>query len=439
MQQPTDEAKVSSAQDQLIPSVPYRGYILFIAMLVGALTVFDRRILSMLIKPIRAEFNLNDSQLGLLMGVAFAVMYCIACIPAARLADRWSRRNVVALSVGAWSLMTLVCGVVQNFPQLFLARMGVGVGEAGGGAPMQAMISDNFPPKQRGTAFSVYVIGTSLGLGAGTAFGGWALEAFDWRWAFILAALPGLILAPLFWLTMPNSQAGLADGVSAKFDQRPLLETIRLLLSIRTIPLMLAAATLSAMIGMGLIDWMPEFFGRSHGLSSSEIGLKLGFFMATGSVVGHILGGPLADFQTRRNVRWHLLTPAILSLVGAGFAALAYTGTPEMAFPLLGLQVLLSGMFAAPMMLMMTSLAPVWARATSAALSMITLNLVGLGLGPWFVGMMSDVLRPAYGEDSLRIAMLCMLGLAIPVSFLFYLASRHYRADLETARALMNR
>lgn len=427
-------AEPATLKESELPSLPYRGYILFMTMLVGALSVFDKRILSMLITPIRHEFDLNDRQLGLLMGMAFAVVYVFACIPAARLADRWSRRNVVALAVAAWSIMTAVCGLAQSFWQLFLARIGVGLGEAGGSAPIQALISDNFPQRQRGTALSIYLIGSSIGIGAGTAFGGWALEAFDWRWAFFLAGLPGLIVAPLFFLTIPNSRAGLADGVTRSFDQRPFLETLKVLLSIRTIPLMLSAATLNSLLAMGLNDWVPQLLERSHQLAPLEFGAKLGIAMSLGSIIGHIVGGPLADFQSRRDYRWHLWQPAITCILGACLAAVAYTGPAAWVYPLIGLQLMLSGLFAAPMILILTTLAPVWARATSAALAMFTINLVGLGMGPWLIGTLSDILRPAFGEESLRMAMLCALVLAIPVAILFLLASRHYRADLEAAR-----
>ena len=428
---PTASTGLGEAQ---IPSAPYRGYILLMCLIVGALSTFDKRILSMLITPIRKEFDLDDAQLGLLMGMAFAIMYLVACIPAARLADRWSRRNVVALSVATWSAMTLACGMAANFWQLFAARIGVGMGEAGAAPAMQALISDNFPQKQRGTAFSVYLLGPAIGIGLGTWFGGWALVHYDWRWAFILAGLPGLIVAPLFWLTIRNSRAGTSDGAGQDIEQRSLAETLKILLSIRTIPLMLCGVMASALVSMGVTDWLPQFLERSHGVGPAEFGAKLGLSMALGSVIGHIVGGPLADFQARRDPRWHLWQPAILALIGAGLGAISYTGPLNQVYVLAGVQLMLSGLFAAPLLHIVTTLAPVGARATSAALAMISVSLVGLGFGPWMIGVLSHYLQPTYGEESLRMAMLCTLLLAIPVAIFFVLASRHYRADLETAR-----
>lgn len=431
----TADGVAGKVDQQTLPGSAYRAYILSMAMAVGALSVFDKRILTMLITPIRNEFDLSDQQLGLLMGVAFAVIYTLACIPVARLADRWSRRNVVALSVVIWSGFTMFCGLAQNFVQLFVARLGVGLGEAGGSAPMQALISDNVPQSKRGAAFSFYLIGSSIGIGAGIAFGGWALEAFDWRMAFIIAGLPGLILGPLFYLTIPNSRAGLADGVTKVVEPPALGPTIRTLLSIRTIPFMLAAATLNSLLAMGLTDWLPQLLERSHGLKPVDFGVRLGIALSLGSIIGHIVGGPIADWQGRHEPRWLLWQPGLLALVGAGVAALAYTGPVHWVFPLVGLQLLLSGMFAAPMIFMLTTLAPVWARATSAALAMFIINLVGLGMGPWLIGAVSDALRPTFGEESLRMAMLSCLLLVIPVSLLFLAASRHYRHDLVVAAA----
>ncbi|RJF91216.1 spinster family MFS transporter [Sphingomonas cavernae] len=429
----TESVVPARAEDRL-PAFPYRAYVLFVSVLVGACSTLDRQILTMLVEPIRKEFQLSDQQVGLLTGLAFALVYVLAAIPAARLADRWSRRGVVALAVSAWSFMTVVCGFAQSFVQLFLARVGVGLGEAGGSAPIQALISDYFPQKQRGTALSIYLLGSPIGMGVGLAFGGWALAEYGWRWAFILAGIPGLIIGPLVYFTIREVRAGLADGVKQTFAQPPFGETIRTLWRIRTLPLMMLAATVQALIGMGMHAWIPAFIERSHGLGSVEIGAKLGAFVATGSILGHICGGPLADILGRRDIRWHLWTPVIAGLLAVCAAALAFTGPVDYAFPLLGIQVFLTGLFAAPMIYICTTLAPVWARATSAACSMFIINLIGLGLGPVAIGKLSDLLRPSYGDESLRMALLCSLVVVIPAALCFLLASRTYKADFEAAR-----
>jgi predicted MFS family arabinose efflux permease len=417
-----------------LPRASYRGYILFMCLIIGTLSNFDKRILSMLLTPIKAEFALSDGQVGLLVGIAFAIPYTFLCIPVARLADVWSRRNVLAIAVGVWSAFTLACGYVQNFVQLFLGRVGVGAGESGGAAPMQALISDNFPQRHRGKALSIYLLGPSIGVGLGTWFGGWALTHYDWRTAFIIAAIPGLIVAPIIWLTLPDRRAGFADGVTEKQVPLPFGQTLKTLLSIKTLPFMLVATMINSLLTMGLLEWVPQMLERTHGLSPKEFGGSLGLAMSVGSIIGHIVGGPLADWQAKRDARWHLWQPAVLALIAAGILIIAYTGSANLAIPLFGVVMMLGGLFAAPMIYMMTSLAPVTARATSAAIALFGINIIGLGLGPWIIGGISDLYAPAYGVESLRMAMLTALVLAIPVAICFFLASRHYRDDLAAAR-----
>ena len=417
------------------PSMPRRAWVLAMAVLVGGISYMDRQILTMLVEPIRHEFGLSDRRLGLLTGLAFAVTYTIAAIPVARLADRWSRRGVVSIAVAVWSTMTMVCGIAGNFWQLFLARVGVGLGEAGGSAPMQALLADYFPRRQRGTALSIYLLGAPVGMGLGLAFAGWALVEFGWRWTFILAGLPGLIVAPLLILTVREVRPGSADGLWHEAVQPAFGKTIATLWHIRSLPLMMLAATLMALIGMGLQAFVPALLERTHGLAPIEIGAKLGAALATGSFLGHLAGGPLADFLGRRDLRWHLWTPIITGALAVGLVLLALNGPVDLAFPLFGLQVFLTGLFAAPMIYIATTLAPVWARATSAACAMFAINLVGLGLGPVFVGELSDMLRPQFGEESLRIAMMLAMFAYLPAALCFWLASRSYRADHAAALA----
>lgn len=426
---------VAERSEAELPSFAYRSYILFLTVLVGGVSMLDRQIMSILVEPIRKELRLDDTQIGMLTGLAFAVVYVIASIPAARLADRWSRRNVVAISVAAWSVMTAVCGFAQNFWQLFIARIGVGLGEAGGSAPVQAMISDLFPRRQRGTAFSIYLLGPPLGMGVGLAVGGWALAEHGWRTTMLLAGIPGLILVPLLLFTARDVRAGVADGVTTVQVTRPFGETMLTLWRIRTLPLLMAASTIQALIGMGMINWVPAFFSRSHHLDPVIVGTRLGGALALGSILGHMLGGPLADLLGRRDIRWHLWVPVLGSLAAAACAATALTTSPDLAFPLLGLQVMLTGLSASPMIAIVTTLAPVWARATSAACLMFIINLVGLGMGPVAIGKLSDLLRPAYGDDSLRMALLVALVFVIPAATLFFLASRQYRKDFADADA----
>lgn len=424
-----DLAPSADGQGQTNVSPVYRGWVLFVMVLVGACSFMDRQILTMLIEPIRRDFGLSDQQLGLLTGVAFASVYTLAAIPAARLADRWSRRSVMAAAVAIWSAMTVACGLAGSFVQLFLARMGVGLGEAGGTAPAQALVADYFPPQQRATALSIYLLGAPIGMGAGLAFAGWVLVEYGWRWAFILAGIPGLLIVPLLMFTVKDVRQKQVAGSLQGQDQRPLRETLATLWRIRSLPLMMLGSTLMALLGMGLIAWVPAFLERTHGLAPTEIGAKLGLFLAIGSMIGHLSGGPLAGFLGRRDLRWHLWTPVVTGIIAVIVIAAALNSPPDAAMALFGFQVFLTGLFAAPMIYMATTLAPDWARATSAACAMFAINLFGLGLGPLIVGSLSDVLRPSFGEDSLRIALLAALIVYIPAAISFLLASRTYRSD----------
>lgn len=419
----------NSAAGDFTPSLGRRGWVLVMAVLVGGISYMDRQILTMLIEPIRHEFGLSDQQLGMLTGLAFAVVYTLTAIPAAQLADRWSRRGVVAIALATWSAMTMVCGMAAGFWQLFAARVGVGFGEAGGSAPMQALLADYFPRRQRGTALSIYLMGAPLGMGLGLAFAGWALVEYGWRWTFIFAGIPGLIVAPLLLLTVREVRAGMADGIAPVAVQPSFGRTISTLWHIRSLPLMMLAATLMALIGMGLQAWVPAFLERTHGLAPAEIGVKLGGALAAGSALGHLAGGPLADFLGRRDLRWHLWTPIVTGSLAVALVLAALNGPADLAFPLFGVQVFLTGLFAAPMIYIATTLAPAWARATSAACVMFAINLIGLGLGPVVVGQLSDWLRPEYGEGSLRVALMLALLVYIPAALCFWLASRSYRAD----------
>ncbi len=422
---------------EVLPSLAYRGYVLVLLILVAAVAAIDRQILFILVEPIRHEFSLNDKQIGALTGMAFALTFVVASIPIARLADRSSRKLVIGVAVSVWSIMTAVSGLAQSFVQLFLARVGVGLGEAGAAAPAQALISDMFPPRQRATAMSLYLMGAPIGVAAGLGLGGWALEHHGWRFVLMCAGVPGIILGPLILLTVRNITKGLADGITKAFAQPSLLVTMRVLGKIRTLPFLVGAATIQTLLASGLVGWIPAFLQRSHGLSPMVIGGALGAAMGTGSLVGHLVGGPLSDVLSRRDVRWPLWFGALIALAAGILSLIAFAGPVGIFFPVIGLQVFVSGMMSSPLLSLVVSLPPVWARATMAAAMFMVMQAVGMGVGPAVVGAISDALRPEYGEESLRIAMILSLLMAFPAALLFWLASRHYADDHAAAAKLL--
>lgn len=427
-----EETSIGRPVDQI--SASKRWYMLIVLALVGSVSIIDRQIINILIESIRRDLSLTDSQIGFVTGLSFAATYMLMCIPAARLADRWSRPRVIAIAVCIWSVMTVLCGAAQNFMQLFLARVGVGFGEAGGNAPSQAIVGDIFPRQQRATAMSILLLSSPIGIGAGLLFGGWAVQEFGWRITFVLAGLPGLILGPLVFLTFPNIRKGMADGLRNDLPPLSFFATVRVLFAIRTIPYLTLAGTLTALLSMGVSSWVPAFLLRSHGLSQSEIGSSLGLALGAGSLLGHMIGGPALDMMGRRDLRWHFWIPMITVPMAGLFAAAAFLAPIGQVFWLLACQVMLAGLVAGPMVAIVMTLAPVQARATASACIFLIISSLGVGLGPQFIGIVSDLLRPTLGEESLRWALLSATLLAVPAFLSYLMASRHYRADIAAAQ-----
>jgi predicted MFS family arabinose efflux permease len=417
-----------------LPSLAYRSYFLFMMVLVSASVVGERYMMVVMVEPIRRELHLSDTAIGLAKDMAIAIVYILAVVPLARLADRWSKRKVVAIAAVVWSAAVLLCGSARTFWMLLLGRAGIGLGEGGFTPPSQAWIADLFPIKQRATALSIFLLGASLGTFLGPALGGWAAHHYGWRNALMFASIPGFILAPIVWFTLRDTRAGLADGVVAPDKPpAPFLETARELLAIKTLPPLILAAGLNALLTLGLISWAPAFMQRTHGMPAQQAGLQMGGALFIGSVIGHTVGGPLADFLGRRDLRWYIW---ILMASGALAAALGYfilTGPADRVFPLFGLTMLMGGLSAAPLMAVVTGLAPVHSRATAVAVLMVTIQVVGLGGGPVFVGWLSDTLHPYYGEASLGMAMRWVLLAGVPSTILAWMASRTCRHDFAAA------
>lgn len=426
-----------------LPGLAVRCYMLAMLTIVVGLAQLDRQVMIVLVEPIRAELELSDTSIGLLTGLAFSLPFMLACIPVARLADRVSRRKLLAFVVAFWSVMTILCGMAQNFLQLLLARAGVGLGESGNGSTGPALLSDIFPAERRGTAASFYMLGPPIGMGLGLFVGGWVLQHYGWRAAFYLAGLPGLFVAALLLFTVRDVRMGAADGVNQDIPQLPFLETVKLLWSIRTLPLLMVGSSILALLSMGMAAWTPSFLMRSYGMSPTEVGAGLGIAMPLGSLAGHLAGGPLADWMGRRNVNSYIWLPVVTTIVATALGLFAYLGPSSVFFPLIGLQFFVSGLFTAPQMVIKMTLAPIPARATLGAFFLLVMNLIALGLGPLMVGTLSDFLRPAYGDESLRYAIAATFLLSVIALFVFGAATRCFRSDWKNAaernKAVMER
>lgn len=409
----------------------YSSYVLAVLLVVYVVNFVDRQVLAILLEDIKADLQVSDTALGLLSGLAFALFYTLAGIPIARWADRGSRRLIVALGLALWSGMTALSGLAQNFAQLALARVGVGVGEAAGSPPSHSLISDYFPPERRATALSIYAMGIYLGVMLGYLAGGWLNQAFDWRTAFIVVGLPGLPLALLVRFTIREPPRGLSER--GPVDTRPveLPEVARFLLRRRSFLYLVLAASCQSLTGYAVLAWGPTFLARVHGMTSGEIGVWVGLITGLGGALGAYLGGRLTDRLSTRDVRWTMWIPALVSLLGVPFAIpFLLLDDRRLALAAFLPFYLLGAMYVGPLWSMAQSLVKVRMRALASALLLFILNLVGLGLGPLVVGFLNDLLGPELGAEAIRYSLLAVTLVGGLASLFFWLGGRHYAQDL---------
>nr|MDH4382292.1 MFS transporter [Gammaproteobacteria bacterium] len=297
------------------PGSALRHYVLGVLLVVYTFNFIDRQILSILMESIKRDLQLSDQSLGFLSGFAFAAFYATLGIPMALWADRGNRRNLISISLALWSAMTAVCGLAQNFTHLALARIGVGIGEAGCSPPSHAIISDYFHPRERATALGIYALGIPFGVMFGLFLGGWINEVFGWRNAFFLLGLPGIALAVVVRMTVPEPQRGLSDARVDHGERPSFGETLRFLRRRPAFMHLSFGAGLACFLGYGLITWLPAFLIRSHGLKTGEIGLWLGLLMGVVGGIAMFSGGVLADRLGRRDIRWSAWMVAVAFLV----------------------------------------------------------------------------------------------------------------------------
>ena len=408
---------------------------------VGLLTVvytfnfIDRQLLSILQESIKADLLLSDTQLGLLTGFAFALFYVTAGIPIARWADRSNRRNIVALAVGIWSFMTAISGLAQNYFQLLLARVGVGVGEAGGSPPAHSIISDIFPPEKRASALAFYSMGVNIGIMFGFLAGGWLNEIFNWRVAFMVVGIPGLLIAIIVRYTLREPIRGLSENRAASDETVPFKDVLKLLASRVSFRHMAFGAALNAFAGYSTSSWTASFMIRSHDMTTGELGTDLAFIMGLGGAIGVLAGGIIAEKLAVKDKRWYMLLPALTGVVCLPFMIATYLAEgPYLALALSVVPGILFNVYLGNTLAMTHGLVGLRMRAVASAILFFVLNLIGLGLGPWAVGVLSDMLNPSLGVDSLRYAMLYLLPAAMAWScYHFYMASRTIEKDLAAA------
>jgi len=428
----------------LPPSRARARFVLAVLFVVYVFNFIDRQILSILIGPIQSELGVSDTAMGLLSGFTFAIFYTLAGIPIARLSDRGSRRGVIAVSLALWSVMTAATGLAQSFWQLALARIGVGVGEAGGSPPSHSLLSDYFPPERRATALALYANGIYVGAGLAYLLGGWVVTHFDWRTAYFGVGLAGLPLALLVRATVKELPRGLWETgasletressrarTSAAPAQPSFRAAVRELFAKPSFGWLVAAACCQSLAGYGILTWGAEFLARVHGLSRMEIGAWMGPTILFGGCAGVTLGGWLADRLGARDPRWFLRLPAVVAVASLPFAALfLLLPTPAAALAAFGPYYAISNMYVGPLWSTAQNLARPEMRATASALLLFILNLVGLGLGPLAVGALNDLLAPVYGPGAIRWSLLAVVLSGGFASIFYWQGSRHLAADL---------
>ena len=426
----SDDVNSDAGPAMELPGMAYRSWFLLIMTLVSASVVAERYMMVVLVEPIRRDLGLSDFAIAMIKDFAIAIVYILAVIPLARVADRWSKRKMVAIAALTWSIAMLICGKAQNVWMLIVGRAGIGLGEGAYTPPSQSWIADLFPVSQRATALAIFLLGASAGQFIGPVFGGWAAEEYSWQTALLMGSIPGFILAPIVWFTLRDVPAGLADGHHrSPPPPMPFVASVKQIWAIPTLPPLIFAAGLNTLLTLGLIGWAPAFMERTHGMSGREIGGQLGLALMIGSAVGHTIGGPLADALGKRDLRWYVWLMVIAGLLSTAVAYAALNGPKDYVLMLFGLNLMIGGMSAAPLMAVIAGLPPAQSRSIAVAILMVAINVIGLGAVPVFVGWLSDMFRPGYGEESLRMAMQAVLLLVIPSTFLSWLASTRVRQD----------
>ena len=422
----------SDASSSPLPDKPSRRrthYSLMILTLIVMSNSIDRQLIGAVLEPIKKEFLATDTQMGLLAGLWFALFYAAASIPIARIADKGSRRNVLAACCALWSFMTFLCGMTVTYWQLVLARTGVALGEAGHTPTLLAMVADYYPKEQRPLAISVLTAGsfsTALFVMAG---GAWVAQQYGWRMTFFVAGAPGLALALLMWTTVPEPRRGAWDR-PVVYAQVSLLQTLRGILSSTAFRYLMLANGFATFWFLGMTTWNISFLIRSHGMELKHAGLLAGMILTFSMMLGALLSGWLCTRLVKRDVRWQIGIP----LIGIGImipASLAYFLWPaDSGIQFLGMEMpqvmiffMLMGFFSswcpAVSMAALSNVIPAHQRAVANAMYVVFYTVLGYGMGPVSVGMLSDVLVPFAGKEGLRYA-LAVLSIALVIAMWFY-------------------
>ncbi len=391
------------------------------------LSVTDRMILSVLFEPIKAEFNLSDTQLGLLGGLTFALFYATMGVPLAKYADRNDRRRLIAASLILFSAMTAMSGLATGFIMLVLFRVFVGVGEAGVNPASQSIVADYYPQTERSLAMSSLTAGGNIGMIIGFMAGGFISEIYGWRAAFFFVGIPGVLLGLAFLTFLKEPERGASDQRTGKASpsQATILDAFKTMIGSPVLRHVLAASTIAGMVAYGILQWLPAYFGRVHELPQAKVGLVMAIFIGVVGAFGTLTGGRLTDILSRKRVDLGVKMIALTQVAAVPLFIVGYQATSlpvSLTFLLLPFFVLT--FFLGPSLALIQTYAPVEMRSLAAAIKMLVLNLVGMSLGPLFVGVVSDVLEPSVGARGLAFALCGISFFSLWSAIHFFLAGR---------------
>jgi predicted MFS family arabinose efflux permease len=420
-------------------SAGYRWYALGLLTLVFTSSHVDRQIMGMLLQPIKLELGATDTQMGFLVGLTFALFYATLGMPIAMLADRSNRRNIITGALVIWSGMTALCGYAANFAQLALARIGVGIGEAGSTPPSHSLIADLFPQETRGTAMGIFALGVNFGLLIAYLGGGLLSEMWGWRATFIAVGLPGLIIAVWFFFTVGEPVRGASEALKPTIEGQPptFLETWRYMWRVRAMRHTCAGAALAGFTGYGFVLWMPTFLQRSYDMSPSETGYTLALMSGVVGGIGTFVAGKLVDVLAVRDERWRAWVVAAGKAFYVPFLV-AFFMMDDFKWAMLVYLVpaFFGGFYLAPTFALIQGLADVRMRAVASSITLFILNIIGMGFGPQLVGIVSDLFAPAYGNESLRMSLLLLGVVNFWCAWHYWLAGR-YLHEAQAQRAAL--
>lgn len=445
-------------------STAYRVWLLILLVAVYACSFLDRIVIAVLAQAIKTDLGLSDFQIGIVGGFSFALFFTIASIPLGRLAERYNRVRLISLCVVAWSIFATFCGLAQNFWQLMLSRCGVGIGEAGSTPAAHALIADHFPPDRRATALATYALGVPIGTLIAAFAGGWLAQSFGWRATFIYLGVPGVALGALTWLTLREPPRGMSDKApvattSAAGEIPPLSAVFRRMWSTHTVRNMVLATAVGAIALHGINMFIPMYLSRVFGMSLAKAGFTFGLVIGVGGFIGIALGGIIADWLSPRDQRWYAWVPGWATLLAVPIATFAFLQNDSLlATGAIFLYAMLTLCWNGPTFSTIHRMVDPRMRASSSAIMMTVMTLIGHGLGPPLIGFLSDhfVSRaftagsykalcltgaaPASGSDlanmcvqasaeGIRTSMLCFVAILIVTGLLYLRAAHTYQAE----------